>query len=66
MAEAPIERWAREEAVREAARIARLLPTDDVARDVTAPLARLTAEQRRLVLEALRSWEAMAEADESS
>jgi len=52
--------------VREAARIARLLPTDGLARDVRAPLSRLTAEQRRPVLEALRSWEAMAEAEESS
>lgn len=52
--------------MREATRIARRLPTHDVQRDVMAPLSRLTAEQRRLVLEALRSWEPLADADEAS
>ena len=65
MPERHIERWAREEAVREATRIARRLPTHDVQRDVMAPLSRLTSDQRRLVLEALRSWEALADADEA-
>ena len=63
MAEAPIARWARDGAVREAARIARLLPTEEVERDVLAPLSRLTPDQRRMVLEALRSWEALADAE---
>jgi hypothetical protein len=50
----PIEYWAREEALREAARIVRRLPFEDYDRDVRPRLRRLTPAQRALVHETLR------------
>jgi hypothetical protein len=63
MADAPIQRWAREEALRETVRIARDLPSEDFERDVLPRLSRLTPDQRRIVLEGLRGWEALPEAE---
>jgi hypothetical protein len=50
----PLESWAREEALREAARIVRRLPFEDYDRDVRPRLRRLTEGQRALVRDTLR------------
>jgi len=50
----PIDDWAREEALREAARIVRRLPFEDYDRDVRPRLRRLTPAQQALVRETLR------------
>jgi hypothetical protein len=63
VAEPPIDRWSREEAAREIVRIARALPAPDAAREISARLERLTPEQRRIVREGLRGWEAAADAE---
>jgi hypothetical protein len=63
MPEPPIDRWSREEAIRELLCIARSLPATDAAQDVAGRLARLTPEQRRIVREGLRGWEAAADAE---
>ena len=63
MADPPIDRWSHEEALREIVRIARQLPRRSAERELTARLGRLTREQRRIVREGLRSWEAAADAE---
>jgi hypothetical protein len=63
MADPPIDRWSREEALREIVRIARDLPATGAERELAARLARLTPEQRRIVREGLRGWEAAADAE---
>ena len=63
MADPPIERWSQEEALREVVRIARRLPSRSAEREMTARMARLTPEQRRIVREGLRGWEAAADAE---
>ncbi len=52
----PLDRWSRDEALREAARIARRLPFEDYDRDVRPRLRRLTPAQRVLVRDTLRGW----------
>jgi hypothetical protein len=59
----PIDRWSQEEALREIVLIARSLPAGDAERRVAARLARLTPEQRRIVREGLRGWEAAVDAE---
>jgi hypothetical protein len=63
MVDPPIERWSQDEALREVVRIARELPRRGAEREVAARLARLTPEQRRIVREGLRGWEAAADAE---
>jgi hypothetical protein len=63
MADPPIDRWSREEALREIVRIARGMPASGAEREVAPPLSRLTPEQRRIVREGLRGWEAAADAE---
>jgi hypothetical protein len=62
MADPPIDRWSQEEALREIVRIARGMPASGAEREVAPRLARLTPEQRRIVREGLRGWEAAADA----
>jgi len=50
----PTDEWSRAEALQEILRIARGLEGEDFERDVLPRLRRLTAEQRRLVAQALR------------
>jgi len=50
-----LEEWAREEALRELARIARRLPFEDFERDVRPRLARLTPGRRELIEDTLES-----------
>jgi hypothetical protein len=52
----PLDRWSREEALREAIRIARRLPFEDYDRDVRPRLRRLTPAQQVLVRDTLRRW----------
>jgi hypothetical protein len=63
MSDPPIDRWSQQEALREIVQIARCLPAADAERRVAARLARLTPEQRRIVREGLRGWEAAADAE---
>jgi hypothetical protein len=49
MVDPPLETWAREEAMREALRMAKRLPYADYERDVRPRLNRLTREQRQLL-----------------
>jgi hypothetical protein len=50
----PLDRWSREEALHEAARIVKRLPFEDYDRDVRPRLRRLTPAQRVLVRDTLR------------
>ena len=61
----PLDKWAREAAVDELARIVRRFPFEDFDRDVQPRLARLTPEQRAIVEEGLGSLLGLVEEQET-